>query len=183
MRYITGGTNLIDIELILKKSKIASGATVADLGCGSAGHLVFPIASIVGINGKVYAVDILKNILETVNRKAKQENFKNVKTVWSDIEVFGATDIEQNSIDTIFVVNTFYITKKKNEVMREIVRLLKKSGRVVFVDWKNSFSPFGPPSELRVSIDLLKDLAKNNGLKFDEEFFVGQYHYGLIFEK
>lgn len=183
MRYITGGTNLIDIELILKKSQITAGMTVADFGCGSTGHLVFPLASIVGIGGRVYAVDILKNILETINRKARQENLGTIKTIWSDIEVFGATDIEQNSLDVCFLINTLYITRKKNEVIRELARLLKKGGRIIFVEWKNSFSPFGPPNESRVNIELIKDLASNNSLKFEEEFFVGQYHYGLIFEK
>ena len=69
------------------------------------------------------------------------------------------------------------------EILREAIRILKKGGRVVVVEWKNVALPFGPPPEERVNIDLLKNGTQKLGLKLEEEFFAGQFHYGLVFIK
>ena len=51
------------------------------------------------------------------------------------------------------------------------------------VEWKNISSPIGPPIEARVKLDLLKIAAAKLGLRMEDEFEAGQYHYGVIFEK
>ena len=51
------------------------------------------------------------------------------------------------------------------------------------VEWKNVNLPFGPPVEERVNLELLKKAVSKVGLNLEEEFFAGQYHYGLLFSK
>ena len=53
MYKVTGGGILIDVNFILEKARIAEGMKVADLGCGTLGHFVFPAAKIVGKRGRV----------------------------------------------------------------------------------------------------------------------------------
>jgi len=183
MYSITGGNILLDINLILDKIHLKENMKVADLGCGSSGHFVFPIANKLGKSGIVYAVDILKTVLETINKRIKQENIKNIKTTWSDLEIFGATRIESGSIDLAFLVNTLYQAKNRPAILREAIRILKKDGRLIIVEWKNSSLPFGPPAQERVKEDLLKNGCQKLGLKLEEEFNPGQYHYGMIFSK
>ena len=69
----------LNVDLILDKANISEEMRVADLGCGNLGYFCFPAAKMVGEKGEVYAVDILKNVLETIGRKAKQENVINIK--------------------------------------------------------------------------------------------------------
>lgn len=180
---ITGGNSLLDAKLILSKIGTKEGMKVADLGCGASGHFVFPSARIVGKKGTVYAVDILKTILATIEKRAKLENFQNIRTVWSDLEIFGATKIEAGSLDAAYLINTLYQSKKRLEIIREGVRLIKKGGRLVIVEWKSSALPFGPSPEDRVEEDLLKNNSTNIGLVVEEEFEAGEYHYGIIFAK
>jgi ubiquinone/menaquinone biosynthesis C-methylase UbiE len=182
-QIISGGNALVSANLVLSKARVGDKMKVADLGCGSSGHYIFPAAKMVGKNGLVYAVDILKVVLEGINRRIRQDNFKNIKTVWSDLEIFGATKIESGSLDVVMLNNTLYLSHKRAEMLREAVRMLKKEGKLLVVEWKNIFSPFGPPSEERVQIDLLKNAAAKLGLKLEEEFEAGQFHYGLIFTK
>jgi ubiquinone/menaquinone biosynthesis C-methylase UbiE len=183
MLRITGGNALIDANLITIKADLTEGMKVADLGCGTTGHFVFPTARIVGKSGIVYAVDILKTALENVKKMVKQENAENVKTVWSDLEVYGATGIEPNSLDLVMLNNTLYLSSKRKNIISEAIRLLKKGGRLMIVEWKLVALPFGPSIENRVREDLIKNTAQKMGLELKEEFEAGPYHYGLIFEK
>ena len=91
--------------------------------------------------------------------------------------------IESSSLDTAFLINTLSQSHKRVEILREAIRLLKKDGKLIVVEWKNTALPLGPPPEERVRIDNMKMAAQKLGLKLEEEFFAGQYHYGLIFVK
>ena len=179
----TGGNALLDVNYILKKIEIGQNMFVADLGCGSSGHFIFPISQMVGKRGRVYAVDILKTVLESINRRIKQENIENMQTVWTDLEVFKATRIEAGSLDVALLANTLYQSQKRSEILRESARLLKKNGKLVIVEWKNIASHFGPPPEMQVNKEQMKIAAAKLGLVLEEEFDAGIYHYGLVFFK
>ena len=183
MKNITGGNTLLDVDFILKKTQIGDGMKIADLGCGILGHFVFPASRLVGKRGSVYAVDILKTILQTIDKKIKQDNIKNVQTVWSNLEVFNATKIEQGSLDVAFLINILYQSHKRVEIVREATRLLKKGGILLVVEWKKIASPFGPPLEERINLEALKFGAKKLGLKTENEFEAGKYHFGILFCK
>ena len=113
----------MDANLIFRKAEVSEKMKVADLGCGSSGHFVFPAARLVGKNGKVYAVDILKTVLESINKRTKQEGLDNIETVWSDLEIFGATKIESGSLDISLLINTLYQSNKRAEILRETARM------------------------------------------------------------
>lgn len=182
MKKVSGNL-LLDSKLILEKAKISEGMKVADLGCGGHGYFVYPLAHLVGRAGVVYAVDILRVMLENVRRKAMVENYPNVKTVWSDLEVFGATKIETMSLDRAFLINILFQSTKRVEMIREAVRMLKKNGKLIIVDWKEQSLPFGPDPENRVKVEALKEGAHKLGLELEDEYSAGQYHHGLIFRK
>jgi len=180
---LTGGNALINAQLLLERSGIGEGMKVADLGCGISGHFVFPAARLVGKKGKIYAVDILRNVLETIVKIARQDRLENVETVWSDLETFGATKIDPASLDIAFLINTLYQTKRKIDVIKEAARLVKKNGKIVVAEWKNIAIPFGPSPENRVNEPLLKDWLAKIGFTVEDEFEAGPYHYGIVFVK
>jgi ubiquinone/menaquinone biosynthesis C-methylase UbiE len=184
MNRLTGGNVLIDPQLIIKKAGISDKMKVADLGCGSLGHFVFPTAKVVGKKGKMYAVDILKTILENIQKRARQDGLDNIiETVWTDLEIFGATKIESGSLDVAMLINTLYQSHKRVEILRESIRMVKKDGKLLVVEWENIATPLGPPAEERVKSESLIAAAPKLGLKLEEGFEAGQYHYGLIFTK
>jgi ubiquinone/menaquinone biosynthesis C-methylase UbiE len=183
MNKPTGGSSLLDVNFIMEKARIKERMKVADLGCGTSGHFVFPAAKIVGNHGMVYAVDILKPSLEAIARRARQENISNVATVWSDLEVYRATKIETESIDVGLVINTLFHSQKRAEILREAIRMIKKGGMLLVVEWEETSSPFGPPPDKRVKIDQLTGVAEKLGLKIEEVFDAGEFHYGVLFVK
>lgn len=176
-------TILFDIDNILRKITVEEGQRVAELGCGNFGFFVWPLARLVGRRGQVYAVDILKSTLDEIKRQALKENFPQVKIVWSNLEIFKATAIETSSLDTALLVNILHQSDKKIEIIREAIRLLKRGGKLLIVEWENTDSPLGPSLEKRVKLDALKSAAPKIGLDIKEEFTAGPYHYGLILTK
>jgi ubiquinone/menaquinone biosynthesis C-methylase UbiE len=176
-------TILFDIENILRKITVEEGQKVAELGCGNFGFFVWPLARLVGRRGQVYAVDILKSTLDEIRRQALRENFPQVKIVWSNLEVFKATNVETNSLDSALLVNVLYQSDKRTEILREAIRLLKRGGKLLIVEWGNADSPLGPTLDKRVKLDSLKAAAPKIGLGIKEDFSAGPYHYGLILTK
>lgn len=183
MTKTTGGNALLDANFVLNKINIEERQKIADLGCGAAGHYIFKASSLVGKNGKVYAVDILKSVLEGVKRRTEVENIKNIETVWSDLEIFGATKIEAGSLDVALLINTLYQSRKRVEIIREAGRMLKKGGVLMIVEWARVAITFGPPVKERVKLDLLIDGSKKLGFKLENKFDASKYHYGVIFKK
>jgi len=176
-------TVLFDIENILRKITVEEGQKVAELGCGNFGFFVWPLARLVGRRGQVYAVDILKSTLDEIRRQALRENFPQVKIVWSNLEIFKATGVETSSLDSALLVNVLYQSDKRIEILREAIRLLKRGGKLLIVEWGNADSPLGPTLDKRVKLDSLKVAAPKIGLDVKEEFSAGPYHYGLILTK
>jgi ubiquinone/menaquinone biosynthesis C-methylase UbiE len=180
---ISGGNILLDPYFILEESGLGAEMKIADLGCGAAGHFVIPAGKIIGGKGTVYAVDLLKSVLEAVKSRAKMEEVSNVETVWSNLEIYGATKISPASLDIVLLANTLFQIKKREEVFREAVRLAKPGGRVVVVEWGLGEAPLGPPPALRLGKDTVRGLASESGLREIKEFKAGPYHYGIVFIK
>ena len=180
---ISGGNALLDPYFIFEQIGLGVGNKIADLGCGAAGHFVVPAAKIVGKEGIVYAVDLLKSVLDAVKSRARLEGVGNIETVWSNLEIYGATDIKEGSLDLVLLANTLFQIPKRGEVFREAVRLVKNGGRIAVVEWGLASAPLGPPLDRRLNKDMVRELARANGLAEVKEFKAGPYHYGLIFSK
>lgn len=180
---IRGGNELIDPVKLLEQGGIKQGDIVADLGCGSAGHFVFPAAHLIGPQGKVYAVDLLKSVLSAIESRAKLEGADNVETVWSDLERAGGLKIAERSVDLTLLLNTLAQVRDKQTTVREAARILKPGGTLLVADWKMSQTPLGPPVERRLDRERAKQIVGAEGFEFAGEFEAGKHHWGLIFKK
>ena len=177
------GTALIDPQKIFEKIILAPGMRVADLGCGRTGHFVFSASRIVGDTGIVYAIDIMKDILESLKSRIRSEGFDNVQVIWSDVEIAGKTPIPADSLDVCFFINVMFLFKDKISAIKEAKRLLKNGGMLVVVDWAKKLGPLGPDTNMITRPEDIASLSRSAGLNLLENFSLGDYHYCLIFKK
>lgn len=177
------GTELINPFKVLERVGIRERMNVADLGCGALGHFVFPAAQLVGPKGHVYAVDIVRDVLEMVSRKAKEDRFDNVTGVWSDIDVYRATRIPEGELDLTLLVNNLFLSQNRPHLVKEMARLTKRGGRVVIIEWKTTATPLGPPSDRRITKEEATALMRIPEFSLMEEFEAGPHHYGLLFQR
>jgi len=178
MVYVSGGNQLIDAKFILKKIRVHEGKVVADLGCGGAGHFIIPAGKWVGKKSRV-----LRSALEEVSKKARLMGIKNIKTIWSNLEIPGSTKLSDNELDIAFLINILFQSKEDKNIMTEAARILKPGGKLLVIDWNSTRVPFGPPLVDRVDPNEIKEIAKTLGLKIMDEFDAGKFHFGLIFKK
>lgn len=161
-------------ELEFKKDMIA-----ADFGSGSGGWAI-PLAKILE-DGKVYAIDILKEPLSALKSKAEIAKILNIETIRSNIERKNGSKLKNNFLDLVLITNLLFEVEDKKIVLSEAKRILKENGKILIVDWFPE-SPLGP-KEGKVSQEDIKKIAKKIGLEFEKEFKAGDYHYGLVFTK
>jgi len=103
--------------------------TVVDYGCGP-GRYTIPMAEIVGVGGRVYAVDIQPLAIETVKRKAAGKGLINVQPVLVNSYHTGLLDA---SVDLVLLVDVVHGIQDRASLFQEIHRLLK-SGGLLYMD-------------------------------------------------
>lgn len=160
-------------QKILDQLELREDMTAADFGSGSGGW-VLPLAEKLA-EGKVYAVDILEEPLAVL----KSKKVPNVETILADVE--REVPLPAESCDLVLMTNLLFECQDKERVFREALRVLKKGGKILVVDWRQE-TPVGPAGG-RVPDQEPKRIAESFGLKLEKEFEAGVYHYGLIFNK
>ncbi len=159
---------------------VTPGLSVADFGSGS-GIYVLHIAEELQNSGRVYAIDVQLDLLKRVKNEANRRGFKNVDIIWTDLEHPGSSKLADRTLDLVLVSNLLFQVENKAAVLAEAWRVLKPSGRLVIIDWAESFGGLGPQKGDVVSREKALELAKENGFELLREFPAGAHHYGLIF--
>ena len=82
----------------IKHLGLQEGMKVADLGAGT-GFYAKAISDKVGKIGKVYAVEVRKDMVKKLESELKEQDIKNVECIWGDIEILGGTKLSDESMD------------------------------------------------------------------------------------
>ena len=166
----------------VRRIGLKEGMKVADFGSGS-GRYTLEIADVVGETGKVYAVDVQRDLLTKVQNDATQKKFENVEIVWADMEQSGSVAIKDTYLDAVVLSNTLFQFDDKITPVKEAWRVLKPGGLLAVIDWSDSFNGMGPPQHAVVTQPESMLLCTDNGFAFKNEFSAGDHHYGLVFVK
>jgi ubiquinone/menaquinone biosynthesis C-methylase UbiE len=158
---------------------IQPGMVVADFGSGS-GAYVLAIGALLAHDGRVYAVDVQKDLLRRTHNEAKKRGLNSVHILWGDLEHPHGSKLADQSCDLVLISNLLFQVENKSAVLREARRILRPRGRLAIVDWEDSFGGMGPIPEQVVSKDSAIELCEHAGFRFQDEFAAGAHHYGLI---
>lgn len=164
----------------IKALGIYEGMIIADLGAGT-GSYTIPLAEKVGETGRVYSVEVQKEFLANIKNAAVSRGLKNVEVLWGDIEHLGGTKIKDGACDAVVISNVLFQAEDKSALIREARRIIKTGGKLLLVDWSDSFSNLGPTPAAVVTKDIARKLLEAEGFVLKNEVPVGEHHYGLIF--
>jgi ubiquinone/menaquinone biosynthesis C-methylase UbiE len=118
-------------QKVIQSLAIRAGDNIADLGAGS-GYFTFLLAQAAGPTGKVYAVDIDKDMTELVARKAKKRGAQNIEVILAapDDPALG-----QDRIDLVFTANTYHHIDNRVRYFAALRKALRPGGRLAIIDY------------------------------------------------
>lgn len=169
-------------EKNIKQVNIDPGMTVVDLGSG-AGAYSISAAHLVGPAGRVYSVDVQKDLLEKLKTDALNQKLSNIEVVWGDLDEVNGTGLVSDSADRIIIANVLFQSEDKDNFIKEAKRILKPTGKLLFIDWTDSFGGLGPKPNDVIKPDVAHTLFESEGFVFEKEIQVGDHHYGFIFKQ
>ena len=114
---------------VLKDAGIKPGSHVLDFGCGPGGYIL-PLAKILGKSGKIYALDVNPQAIDSVKALVARKGLANVETIISDC----ATGLPDASIDVILLYDVFHTFSAPGTILAELKRVLNPKGILSFND-------------------------------------------------
>jgi len=118
-------------EKITRSLKLKKGQVVADIGAGTGFYLSL-LHKEVAPTGKVFAVELAPKFIEFIKARSKAENLSNVIAVKGGLDT---TNLESNSVDKIFVCDTYHHFDKPSQMLRDFFRVLRPGGELIIVDF------------------------------------------------
>jgi FkbM family methyltransferase len=174
--------NFANPEKNVEALSLIPGMTVADFGSGSGQYSLF-LARAVGESGRVYAIDVQKDLLARLAQVARDNKIRNIECLWGDLERPGGSKLAKESISAVVMSNILFQVDNQEAVVKEVARVLTMGGKVLVVDWQDSFGNLGPAPSQIVKSETAKQIFLANGFSLIREFSAGEHHYGLILEK
>lgn len=160
--------------------ELREGMRVADFGAGL-GEYTKSASIKVGNNGKVFAIEVQKDLVKKLESEIKDLGLTNVSCIWGDIETIGGTKIAEASVDAVIVSNVLFQSSDRLGLADEAKRILKHGGKLLLVDWKESFGGMGPAPHHVVKESVAMDIFTKRGFKMTEKISDSSHHYGIIF--
>ena len=119
-------------EQMLDALELKQGQTVADVGAG-VGYLTLRIAKRVGPTGKVYGVDVQREMLARLRKNAAKAKLSNVETVLGSEN---DPKLPAGQIDLILMVDVYHELSQPQLMLQNMKKALSPTGRLVLVEYR-----------------------------------------------
>ena len=168
-------------DQVMDALRIAEGTIVADLGAGG-GWFTMRLARRVGRQGRVYAVDVQRLMIEAIRRRVQREGLTNV-VVPVQGEYFDPKLPADARTDAVLIVDAFHEMEDPVLLLKNVSRTLRPQGRIGIIDYREGDGGPGPDAAERVPPSVVISQAAAAGLKLVEQHKFLPYQYFLIFGK
>ena len=165
-------------DQVMDALHVADSTVVADLGAGG-GWFTVRLARRVGPNGKVYALDVQRLMIEAIRRRVQREGYQNVEAVLGDDDDPRIPAAAR--MDAVLIVDAFHEMRNPVVLLQNVARTLKPMGRIGIIDYLPGEGGPGPGPEERVPTSVVVSEAAAAGLKLVEQHTFLPYQYFLIF--
>ena len=178
----------VDPTKIIEQLNVTPGMVVADLGAGS-GFYTLAVArklkqgGITEKEGKVYAIEVQRDLLARIKDLASKENLTNIDYLWANFEKLGGTKLHDHSVDRVILSNVLFQLEDHEGSAKEISRILKQDGKLLLIDWSDSFGGMGPTPETMFPHIKAVELFAKYGFHVESDVDAGAHHYGIIFSR
>jgi SAM-dependent methyltransferase len=168
------------VSKLMPSLDVKADQAVADFGAGS-GHHTVKLAKLVGAKGKVYAVDIQKEMLQMIGQRMKKDKLENIELVLSKEK---DPKLPAAGVDMILMVDVYHELTYPYEVTIELVKALKPGGRLIFVEFRLEDPKVRILDVHRMSLaQVMKEMAPHKELTHQKTLDHLPWQHVIIFEK
>ena len=122
-------------DSLIAHLNIKVGETIADIGCGS-GFFTDKFSRLVGEKGRIYAIEIKDEHINTLNEYISDEHISNVSVIKGKENVLELPE----QVDKMFMCSLYHVLygvcsdADRDKYLQSLVKLLKPDGELIIVD-------------------------------------------------
>ncbi len=155
----------LKIDEIVSRLGLKPGSVVADIGAGP-GVFEPALSKAVTPGGKVYAVEIDQGFIDKINKRAADEQLKNVVAVLGE---FTDPKLPAKDVDVAMFNDVLHHVEKRGELLQSLAGYLKPNGRIAVIELDPVTGSHKDDPTLQVSKETLKVWMEAAGLHQVEE--------------
>lgn len=165
-------------DLIWQKLALKDPRVLVDIGAGT-GFFAVPFSRKMP-GGKVYACDISDIMVRWMNENLPTDVRGVVEPLMMEET---KVPLDSGIADLVYMINLHHELESPAAIMSESLRLLKKGGKLMIIDWKKEETPEGPPLEIRVTRDAIISDMGAAGFRNITSHAVLQYNHFVVGER
>ena len=182
--------DFLDADEILSEFNFNGNEVFLDAGCGD-GYISIKAIEEYILDGIVYAVDAYDESIKGLEEYKQENNIENLVNIEADLTKT-IPAIEDSSVDVVFMLNVFhgFTSQNQDDVIQELIRVIKDNGKITIMDFKPFDMQKGPPTDIKKSPEELEEIFNKHGLnkvylneEIGEDLPEGKSHYLIMFEK
>ena len=173
---------LIDTAKFFRELNLKQGITFLDVASGW-GAYSLAAAGIIGKDGRIFAVDLWDEGISSLRIEADAKGIRNLEAFVSDVAQ--NIPVEDDSVDVCLmatVLHDLVADKVEQQVLKEIVRVMKSDSTLAIVEFYKKEGPPGPPKPVRLSPEEVDQLLSAYGFQQKRYTEIGPDNYLQIFE-
>jgi ubiquinone/menaquinone biosynthesis C-methylase UbiE len=144
------------------------------------GYGTFTLIAASLISGKLYALDIEKEMINILKKKIVEQSCKNIEILQRDFITDG-TGLKKNSVDYAMLFNILH-HEKPIDLLKAAYRVLAPGGKAAIIHWIYSdATPRGPSLDIRPKPEQCTNWLRIAGFDIHKgPLSFPPYHYGII---
>lgn len=120
----------MNIHQILEWADVKPGDIVADIGCHE-GYLSIHLSRKIGDDGKVFAIDVREDHLNSLRQHAKDRHLTNIITILGE---YDDPKLPEKELDIVFIMDAYHEMDDYMSILSHVRAALKPGGKIVILE-------------------------------------------------
>lgn len=144
---------------IREKIGLDECSVLADIGAGTG---LFAKAFLnLCRGGKAYAVDVSPVMVDWMKENLIPEKGEIIPLLAEEKRL----PVDDDSVDFAIMFNLYHELDDPGASLAEVMRILKKGGKICIADWRKTETPTGPPQKIRVTVEEISQALRGSGFQ------------------